>query len=120
MSEQHAPEKFEETDWDAKPAIWGAALMFAFLFIGIVFGYVTIRLVEVKTDQAVDEVVFGPRRLPPAPRLQTDEVGDLREFLKREDETLTTYQVLDKAKGSVRIPIERAIDLVSEEAGNKQ
>lgn len=41
--------------------------------------------------------------------------NDLQEVRKAEDAKLTSYQYLDKEKGVVRIPVERAIQLMVEE-----
>lgn len=41
---------------------------------------------------------------------------DLQEFRKAEDAKLNSYQYIDKDKGVVRIPVERAMQLVAEEA----
>lgn len=41
---------------------------------------------------------------------------DLQELRKKEDAKLTGYQYLDKDKGIVRIPVERAMQLMAEEA----
>lgn len=41
---------------------------------------------------------------------------DLQNMRKAEDAKLTGYQYLDKDKGVVRIPVERAMQLVAEEA----
>lgn len=43
---------------------------------------------------------------------------DLQNFRKAEDAKLTSYQYLDKDKGIVRIPVERAMQLMAEEAKN--
>jgi cytoskeletal protein RodZ len=40
---------------------------------------------------------------------------DLQNFRKAEDAKLTSYQYLDKDKGIVRIPVERAMQLMAEE-----
>jgi len=40
----------------------------------------------------------------------------LRELRAREDEELNSYAVLDAQKGIYRIPIERAMELIAEEA----
>jgi hypothetical protein len=59
----------------------------------------------------------GPR-VPPEPRLQTHPLKDLEELHKAENELLTTYGWVDKSAGTVRIPIDRAIDLLAQRAGN--
>lgn len=55
----------------------------------------------------------GPR-LPPEPRLLPKPVEQLRALRAEEDETLSTYGWTDRANGVVRIPIDRAMDLVVE------
>ena len=51
---------------------------------------------------------------PPAPNLLTDEPGNLATFRAKEQQELTTYGWLDKSTGVVRLPIDRAKDLVLE------
>ena len=53
------------------------------------------------------------RPLPPLPRLQTYPFYDLKAFRKEEDRVLEHYTWVDKNAGIVRIPIERAIDLLA-------
>ena len=59
----------------------------------------------------------GPRK-PPEPRLQTHPLKDLEELRKAENDQLTTYGWIDKSAGTVRIPIDRAIDILAERAAN--
>ena len=54
------------------------------------------------------------REIPPAPRLQVDGTADLRTFRSGEEKVLATYGWVDQKAGVVRIPIERAIDLLAE------
>jgi hypothetical protein len=54
------------------------------------------------------------RVLPPAPRLQVTPVLDLKNYRDSQWEQLETYGWVDKEGGVVRIPIERAMDLVLE------
>lgn len=53
-------------------------------------------------------------RTPAGPQLQTDEPLDLRTFRRAEDALLHNYGWIDKEKGIVRLPVERAIDLLAE------
>lgn len=48
-------------------------------------------------------------RLPPAPRLQTTPVVDLKAFRASEQQVLDTYAWVDQANGVVRMPIASAI-----------
>lgn len=50
---------------------------------------------------------------PPAPRLQTDPAADLHALRARDEALLSSYAWVDRDAGLVRIPIERAIDLVA-------
>jgi hypothetical protein len=50
----------------------------------------------------------------PAPQLETDERTQLDTIITRQEEVLSTYGYLDQKAGTVRIPIERAMDLIAE------
>jgi hypothetical protein len=54
------------------------------------------------------------RRLPPEPRLQTTPVTDLKEMRAAEDKILNGYSWVDQAHGVVRVPIDRAIDMLAQ------
>lgn len=57
----------------------------------------------------------NPRKEPPEPRLQPKPVMDLKEFRAGEDAILTSYGWVDPEKGVVRIPVDRALELVAKE-----
>ena len=48
----------------------------------------------------------------PNPKLEEDERGQLNGIRLKEEQTLSTYDYIDKNAGTVRIPIERAMDLI--------
>ncbi len=50
----------------------------------------------------------------PQPRLEVNERTQLRDVIEDQDRKLETYGWVDKEKGIVRIPIERAMDLIAE------
>jgi hypothetical protein len=64
--------------------------------------------------QAVQSVsnAASSRGYPSTPRVE--EGGDLAETHRREDAVLNHYGWVDKNAGKVHIPIDRAIDLLSE------
>ncbi len=66
------------------------------------------------TANLVPSQVAPQRVLPPAPRLQASPPLELKEFRENEDSILTTYGWVDKNTQKVRIPVERALDLISE------
>jgi hypothetical protein len=48
----------------------------------------------------------------PSPRLEEDERGQLNDNRLKEEQTLSSYDYIDQKAGTVRIPIERAMDLI--------
>ena len=52
------------------------------------------------------------RTLPPEPRLQVTAPKDLKQYKEAQDEILNSYGWVDQQAGVVRIPIERAMDLL--------
>ena len=50
----------------------------------------------------------------PQPRLEENERTQLRSFIEDQDRKLATYDWVDKDKGTVRIPIDRAMDLIEQ------
>lgn len=49
----------------------------------------------------------------PQPRLEVNERTQLRSFIEDQDRKLATYDWVDKDKGIVRIPIDRAMELIA-------
>lgn len=49
----------------------------------------------------------------PVPQIQPNPTGDLQRFRTRQNEELAGYAWVDKAKGLVHVPIERAMDFVA-------
>lgn len=50
----------------------------------------------------------------PEPRLESTERTEINDFRMREEKTLNSYGWVDEKAGTVRIPIERAMQLVAE------
>jgi len=57
----------------------------------------------------------NPRKEPPEPRLQPAPVTDLKGVQAAEDLVFHSYGWVDPDKGVVRIPVERAMELVAKE-----
>jgi hypothetical protein len=55
-----------------------------------------------------------PSKLPPAPRLQTNPFEDRAALHADEEQQLSSYGWSDRDTGIVRIPIDRAMELISE------
>jgi hypothetical protein len=58
--------------------------------------------------------ITTPGKLPPPPRLQTSPTSDLQQLLDSQNAKLNSYGWIDKGTGVIRIPIERAMDLLAQ------
>jgi hypothetical protein len=84
----------------------------AFLLLGL-FDY--FRSSEKKLYGAGPQLgaeTLNPAKEPPQPRLQQSPPIDLREMRGAEDQLLHHYSWADRDKGIVRVPIDRAMDLL--------
>ena len=99
-------------------AIW-AALLFGFVAVclGLTYG---IYLIFVPGDNTQQEAfaqfpLTGQQRLPPAdaPILQAYPKQDWKDFSRAEDEKVHAYGWVNRNRGVVQIPIERAIELIA-------
>jgi len=86
--------------------IGGIALMFSFLHRR------DLAAQERTRDERVTQAVAETRPHFPAPRLQVAPEVDLATLRAREDAELNSYGWLDRKAGIVRLPIERAMDLL--------
>ncbi len=54
-------------------------------------------------------------QIPPEPRLEVQPWEQLKQLRAHEDQVLNSYGWVDKDKGIVHIPIDRAIDIVAQQ-----
>jgi hypothetical protein len=66
---------------------------------------------EAARQQVVSSVIQSRQQFP-EPRLQVSPPLDLQELRAREDAELNSYGWIDRTSGVVRIPIDRAIDII--------
>lgn len=55
-----------------------------------------------------------PKGAFPEPKLEEDERGQLSVIRLKEEQTLNSYDYVDQKAGTVRIPIDRAMDLIAQ------
>jgi hypothetical protein len=89
------------------------------LFLVLVFSFVSMRWLfgYFSTTQPLGPAASpfsNSRTLPPEPRLQVQPTVDLNQVRQSQEELLHSYGWVDRANGKVRIPIERAMDLIVE------
>lgn len=119
----HDPAEFDK-DVDLKPILaFGAALA-----VCTVLSYVAVELMMtyLKHDAAAKDPKSESRllnanvsRVPPEPHLQEAPQRDMRDMLAQQNGVLTSYGWVDKPAGIARIPIERAISILSRGEGTK-
>ena len=68
-----------------------------------------------RSPQPETMAASNPQKEPPEPRLQPTPVMDLKEFRAGEEAILNDYGWVNPEKGIVRIPVERALELVAKE-----
>lgn len=110
--------KHETTDVDLRTVDRVGILTVLVLAVAMVSMWGLFRYFQYRAD-ARDAERAVPRAARPefaaaGPRLQTDEPADLQRFLEAESAVLEQYEWIDREAGIVRIPISRAIELVSE------
>jgi hypothetical protein len=91
-----------------------AGLIVVFLFgLWGMFEYLKNRATEMALPLSPSAMV-NSQKLPPEPRLQRYPARDMREMRAGEEKILHQYAWIDPDKGIVRIPVERAMDLIAQ------
>jgi len=88
------------------------AIFSAGLVLGI-FQYMLHREGGVPASR-IESPAQDARQLPPEPRLEETPMSDLQEMRAAEDQILHTYGWLDQPNGIVRLPIDRAMELIAQ------
>jgi hypothetical protein len=64
------------------------------------------------SNEQLKEVGGDPALSFPMPRLQPDDIADLNKFRVREEDELNSYGWVDQNRGTIHIPIERAVEML--------
>ncbi len=108
--------KNEKRDANVGVLFWLAALLVLSVFItllvteGIFHAFVVHRAA---VDRPLPEIAHARSNFP-QPSLQVAPTEDLQKMREREERELNSYGWIDRQKGVVRLPIERAIELLSQ------
>jgi hypothetical protein len=111
----------ERRDVSIRGVLWataGLALLIAVTFVAM-YGadrYLGAREAR-RSPQASPLAATYGRTAPPHPRLQADPIGDLDALRAEESRLLESYGWIDRDRGTVRIPIARAMALLVARAG---
>jgi hypothetical protein len=113
------PLNHELSDADPKPILKFLVFLvvITIAIAGVVvffYNYLERREAAEKTARYPMSLLSAERPLPPPPRLQTYPFQDVKELRQTEAPLLTRYEWVDRNAGTVRIPIDRAIEVLAE------
>jgi hypothetical protein len=108
---------YEVSDARVGPLVrWGVILAavtaFSFVTVSLVSWGLT-RMAE-RSERPPPPMMATKAEPPPEPRLQVRPQGDYERFRAREEAALHGYGWVDRERGVVKIPIERAIEILAE------
>jgi len=109
---------YEPSDADARTLVGWAVGLFIVLVLSVIATVVFFDAMSAyarRHDPAVSPLAATERSTPPEPHLSSDEPQDLAAARREEEQVLETYDWVDKSKGVVRIPVDRALELVAKE-----
>jgi hypothetical protein len=109
----------EHSDVDIRAIIKYTVILLGSLGVVQLLLWGVFKILESRADHADAAITVSPLAdtawNASGPQLQVDPVTDRIILQHRADSVLHTYGWIDKGTGTVRIPIEKAIDLVAEE-----
>ena len=116
MVESHSNKpKFESRDVSVRGVFWFAvglvasAIVIHFAIAGL-FAHLRDRY---PSPDSPSRIAFNAHMIAPAPQLQTNPQADLEKLRAEEESKLNGYSWVDRQTGVVRIPIERAMELIA-------
>jgi len=112
---QHSA-KWERRDVDVVTLVWLVVLLAILGILAVLGSAGFLRFLSHQRDLSDRQppAVAAERANFPPPRLELNAPRNLEKFRENETRELTTYDWIDREKKVVRIPIERAIELLSQ------
>jgi hypothetical protein len=112
-SDETTPKRHETVDANVRRLVgWGLGV-FALLASGLIVSAVVFHYFVTHQSLGPPASPFeNVRALPPRPVLQVTPAQDLHQYLDQQDAVLNSYGWVDQKAGVVRIPIDRAMNLL--------
>jgi hypothetical protein len=111
----HKPEVgHEERDTNIRAILWFALSLALTIIVVMVLMKFLFGVLPSPGPATSSMSSVQASELPPEPRLQVNAPEDLRKMRAQEDSTLESYGWINKQDGIVRIPIDRAMDLLGQ------
>jgi len=117
MVESHSGKaKFEARDVSVRGVFWFAV---GLVISAVVIHFAIAGLFALFRDQhpspeSPSRIASHAKMIAPQPQLQTNPTEDLEKFRAAEEVRLNSYGWVDRQAGVVRIPIERAMELIAQ------
>lgn len=121
MADEHVQQShnggggYEHTDASAKLIVYST--------LGLIVSLVIICFIVVGIFKAMQEAmprdspissIANPNTMPPEPRLQPHPADEIQVLRQHEDDVLNHYGWVDQKAGVVRIPVEKAMDILAQ------
>ncbi|MGH9868696.1 MAG: hypothetical protein ACREAA_11110 [Candidatus Polarisedimenticolia bacterium] len=113
----HPPGRHETRDISLPAVVWTAVGFIALGALGMIVSGIFFAVEKPLHPMGAPRSMRHERPaapLPPEPRLQVSPQTDMRAMRAQEQELLHSYGWVDRQAGRVRIPIERAMEIVAE------
>jgi hypothetical protein len=105
---------YERTDASIRGVVIFGIVLFTVIALAM-FGMGRLfRFLAVREAGPAPSPLALTREIPSLPRLLVNEPADLKELRRTEDALLNSYGWVDQGAGVVRIPIDRAIELLAD------
>jgi hypothetical protein len=107
----------ERSDFNPAAAVLFGAVLAATIaaVVAVSFFFMRFAALREPSPQAA-----ARERAAVAPRLQVQGFNELREMREAENRELNSYAWIDREKGIVRIPVERAMEILAEKEGERR
>ena len=112
-SASEATHEFQTTDLPTGRILLCVAALLALLLLGLAFAGGLFAFLDWQRQPIGRTDLEATPLTPPAPRLETSPQGDLAVIEGRSKARLQGYAWTDRGAGRVRVPIDRAMDLVA-------
>jgi len=105
---------YEKSDASPRGLLYFAVIMAALLAATALFLIAVFKYSERAENPrpVIAEPFVGTRPLPPAPRIQATPGMDMQSYYESQQQILTSYGWIDRQNGVVRLPIDRAMELI--------
>ena len=106
----------ETTDAEVRPIVVYMAGLALLVFLSMLAMALLLDVLQFSEESArsVPRGLTDTAQIPPQPRLQAYPASDLQRLRVSEEEQLGTYGWVDESIGIMRIPIDRAMDILAE------